>query len=468
MADSTTDSHFSDGLPFPGSIEPGSRAKTPPNSENEESEESKAVHTPYVFKPEASYLTNNYAPVKGKVKLMNKSIIDKCQAEQLAKATRRDMDNLVDDVFRGQTIDWVDIIVEMTVTVGMGGGDEEGEEKYYRPATQTWGNWPPTHLAHTEKELCTHLNTIADIVRKKLRLKSSQDDLVYSSQFATKGPTTEFTYDRKPDLVVVPRSMANLPELSFEDFRSAVSLKSNPRNTKRKELLQLAEYARICFALQRNRRFYIGIGFRHTTLTLYVFDRSGALASRMYDVHKNPVEFLRIAIGVLLLDPEQLGYDTTVVKEGDVSFVKVGSERYKISKYIFVDRSIRGRGTICFKAESQGKVCVVVKDSWVDRTRPTKEAAMLQFLRERNVPYVAIFIAHEVVKVTDRENGSEVEDNTNIFRKSSMDAGIREHHRIVMQPYGQPFKAFSSLTELLSATLNILDGMPFIPFVNIG
>lgn len=65
------------------------------------------------------------------------------------------------------------------------------------------------------------------------------------------------------------------------------------------ERMQLAEYARLTFHAQPERRYVLGIGFRHTKLTLFVLDRADILASRVYDVNEDPEQFLRIAIGIL-------------------------------------------------------------------------------------------------------------------------------------------------------------------------
>lgn len=115
----------------------------------------------------------------------------------------------------------------------------------------------------------------------------------------------------------------------------------------RHERMQRAEYARLTFNAQRNRRSVLAIGFRQTRDTLFVLDRAGILASRVYDVSEDPEQFLRIAIGILFMNPKALGYDTTFSAMGDKHFVNAGRVKFELTQKIYLDRTIRGRGTVC-------------------------------------------------------------------------------------------------------------------------
>lgn len=50
-----------------------------------------------------------------------------------------------------------------------------------------------------------------------------------------------------------------------------------------------------------------------------------------------------------------------------------------------------------------------------------------------------------------------VKDNMSIFRDNAFyDVKVLDHHRIVMQPYGEPITRFASLLELMHVMLDIL------------
>lgn len=332
----------------------------------------------------------------------------------------------------------------------------EGVLRKYSDASKKWIGWPPTHK-NTEKELSEYLNEFADDVRTLLDMKKSENDLVFSYQFRNIGPPTGYITQRKPDLFVIPRSEIESKDLRWTDFRGVVSLKIASQSQK-DERVQLSEYARLCFAEQYDRQYFIAFGLRHTKLTFYVFDRSGVLQSQEYDVHEKPLVFLRVAINILFLENAQLGYDPAFsVSVNGRKCLSMQNKCYIIMRKIFTDRSICGRGTVCLKVRRRkGEVKVrVIKDSWVDRSRPVKEFQMLLLLKKLKIKNVPELIAHEIVRIRD-ESGQMVKDSTERFRGSNPGVDIRDHHRLVMYPYGQSLKSFSSLPELLSAIRDVL------------
>ena len=180
----------------------------------------------------------------------------------------------------------------------------------------------------------------------------------------------------------------------------------------------------------------------------------------MYDIDEKPQMFLRVAIGILFMNHAQLGYDTSFVTEESVTTLRLDGNTYEYVKDIYTDRSIRGRGTACFKVKctqgtNVGKVCVV-KDAWVDRSRGVKEVEILNHIQGKglNIPE---FLFGNVVKITTT-SGEEVVDSTDMFRGPSPMVEIRDHYRIVMTPCGVPIWQFASLTELLSAMIDVING----------
>lgn len=161
--------------------------------------------------------------------------------------------------------------------------------------------------------------------------------------------------------------------------------------------------------------------------------------------------------GILFLDKVHLGYDPSFSTAKGRDCLTVQNQTYIIARVIFTDHSIRGRGTVCLKIKKRrgmdiGKV-FAVKDSWVDRSRVTKEHRMLAFLKEFKIKNVPELIAHEIVYISDG-SGQMVMDSTERFR--GRDMGVEIHHRFIMYPYGESLTSFSSLPVLLSAIRDIL------------
>lgn len=376
---------------------------------------------------------------------------------------------LVDAVVQNLPFDPVDIMARiMYRTNELEHHPKFGFFHHVEKDTGRWVGWPRTDKKGAEHQLCEYLNTIAEKIRFLKEMPESPDDLVFSSEFKGHGPpSTRFTYDRAPDLVVIPRSKVGA-NAEWSDIRGVVSLKVANRK-KVEELEQLAEYARVCFATQYDRRHVLGLGFLHKRLTLYLFDRSGVTYSREYNVDEYPEIFLRVAIGILFLDQRQLGYDESFVTEpdSDSRSLTAGGVQYKILDKIYLDRSLRGRGTVCLKAErmsggEEGRVCVV-KDAWVDRNRATNEIEMVKFLKEKSIANIPEFLFGAIVKKTD-QSGNEVDDSTEYFRGRPAVAEIRDHYRIVMTPYGEPLWKFTCLTELISATLDVVESKQFLSY----
>ena len=344
-----------------------------------------------------------------------------------------------------------------------------------------WIDWPPTNEKGTEKLLGNYLNDVADAVRRKLKFQESPEDLVYSSTFSESGIKTDETTERKPDLIVVPRCMQDSRDVEWKDIRSFVSLKIGTQ-TRNDELTQITEYARMCFSKQCDRRYVLGLGFLHNKLSAYVFDRSGVLASPYYNVEKYPEAFLHLAIGMLLLPKTQMGYDPSFFESENTRYIKAFEADYEIIDELYVDRSIRGRGTVCLKAERDGET-FVIKDSWVDRTRAIKEIDMLQELKGAGIINVPTLITGDIVQISEPSRSSSKvravmktrKDCTETIRKELIedikerkidqslikDVEIRDQYRVVMQPCGQRLDNFDSLTEILSATFDIFESEYF-------
>lgn len=261
--------------------------------------------------------------------------------------------------------------------------------------------------------------------------------------------------DRKPDLINAIAQNLGVPTwfvlLSIHEVKKEGASPSEA-------ILQLAQYARLIFRFQPNRRFVIASYIIGVKIYLVVFDRSGALTTQGFNVHRDPETFLRIVVGLLFLDRTHLGYDPTIVldAEGRRGHLFFKGMKYIIRDVVYVEGVIRGRGTVCYRVHPEGGDPFqddeyIVKDSWVNKARAESEANILRHLNQKGVTGVPYLVDDEAVSF-----GGET-DTTARFRFSLSNAGpeLRDHHRILMKPFGKRLENFRSLPEFMQVMRDV-------------
>ncbi|KAK4085529.1 uncharacterized protein Triagg1_519 [Trichoderma aggressivum f. europaeum] len=185
-------------------------------------------------------------------------------------------------------------------------------------------------------------------------------------------------------------------------------LKKTPKTDNRSgSWLHVARYAREVLAAQDSRRFVLGFTLCGSLMRLWSFDRLGGIASERFDVNQNPLEFISAVLGFLMMNPEQLGYDPTIVQSGTQRYIEIHrdgqTERLILDQLIFRQRCIVGRATTCWKAHRDGddgetRQIFVIKDSWQYPER-NEEGLMLHEATVKGVTNMAKYYHHEVVQV---------------------------------------------------------------------
>ncbi|KAF6747060.1 hypothetical protein DFP72DRAFT_781367, partial [Ephemerocybe angulata] len=132
------------------------------------------------------------------------------------------------------------------------------------------------------------------------------------------------------------------------------------------------------------RLFVRALLITEETVYLVHFDRSGVYLSRPINIHKDPYTFVRLVVGLSSCDEHVLGLDTSVswtvdrrtgrkvsgkvrAQDSDGSLIE-----YEICMAMppFVRATIRGRGTVCYRAiHPKERTEVIIKDSWRTDTR---------------------------------------------------------------------------------------------------
>lgn len=168
------------------------------------------------------------------------------------------------------------------------------------------------------------------------------------------------------------------------------------------------------FTAQPTRRFIHGFFLCGTTMELWALDRSGPYSSGDFDIHKEPVHFIRAIAGYAMMSDEELGLDTFVRRDGVDRLITItedvsGKERrFQLeSDLIAYQQAIVCRGTSCFRARisSSEDTRYVVKFSWTSNQR-RPEADLLRLARERGVEGVAKLFSHRcVTSIGDMREG---------------------------------------------------------------
>lgn len=225
---------------------------------------------------------------------------------------------------------------------------------------------------------------------------------------------------------------------------------------------QIAVFAKELFISQRNRRFVLGVALAEGKLSFLLADRAGIVVSEVYDTRHRIDIFLRVCMGLLFVDISRLGYDPAFTQEGHVTFVLIAGERYQIKRGIMKENDLEGSGLRIALLEKDGKE-YVMKDVWIHRARRTKEFDIFRLITDLNIEGTARIVSHEAVHVdgevdsTERARQAWLDEYCQAL--SSESRLVKDHHRIVMTPYGAPLQRFRSLEELVSALKDVVLSM---------
>lgn len=277
--------------------------------------------------------------------------------------------------------------------------------------------------------------------------------------------------NRKPDLVLIKK---NRIVNGWQSIMGIGEVKSNLADFNSKLPYQMADCLYNMFIHQPNRYYAISIAFIELQVALFIYDRSGIVFTELINFENNLELFLRLTLGVLFVDLETLGIDSTFsyALDSSKSFLSIRNyshgqdlrERFSIEKIIFQDSNIRGRGTTIYKVYGTlagEEKFYIVKDTFVDVGRIPYEHQILE--RLIGFPNVA-----QIVHIRNKETREIDFIGHEIFQRHSTDLirgyimhnrfESREHHRTVMSTYGVPIELFDSLEELLRAMCDVFVG----------
>jgi hypothetical protein len=181
-------------------------------------------------------------------------------------------------------------------------------------------------------------------------------------------------------------------------------LKSNPATDKASRTwLDLGRYVKEVFAVQDTRRFVLGFTLCGSFMRLWEFDRLGGIASAQFNINEDGLQFVRVILGFLWMNEEQLGFDPTILAANGKRYIEIKqnnqTERLIIDELIKRAPCIAGRATTCWKAHREGdEHALVIKDSWQFPERE-EEGELLLDATKSEVINVARHYYHETVRV---------------------------------------------------------------------
>lgn len=392
----------------------------------------------------------------------------------------------------------------------------KGERLYQNKA---WYGFPDRSGLGCEEKLGLYLERIGKVIDDRFLSKTQRKARKRWSAAFANNCVPDNSCNRKPDLVMVDSTFddryqsattKSVDEFGWWKIQGTIEVKKN-MDAYGNALDQLQEYSRLIFRHQPHRRYVISAVILGSNMQLMVFDRSGCLATSLFNIDDEPIKFLRVIIGLLLIDDGRLGLDNTIrFMTRSQGTILVGGESYDFDDVLYVESVIRGRGTACYKITKESETHLV-KDSWVDDSRDYKEGQILDFLGDnfahrqtmgqragaegdgdpdpsghegtaeeypadfdllRHIPCIVVdepvefegradstlALREAHLTVTEGEDGKDIRSWTNPKLKV---IEIRQHRRIMIKPVGRKLEDFSCLGELVKGLSHIAKGVVF-------
>ncbi|KAF8631511.1 hypothetical protein AX17_005078, partial [Amanita inopinata Kibby_2008] len=405
------------------------------------------------------------------------------------------IDNLVKD------------LAENLSNLPTGGNNPPAREDIFSPGI-------PAEKKNREHEWATFFNGVADKIEILTGIQSCRRWTAVNATATVPEPDSKVS--RKPDLGLIPLSMPVWTDKKFTGtskgvrwfmLDSCAEEKKNPDARKHAGtngldnvsgtptpwsiltilhgIQQIMDRAYSMFSSQPNRRYILNLSMAGTFIRVTQYNRAGAVHGEYFDaqVEENRASLLRIIIGFMFCAPEDIGYDPTIRVKSDEKgvptyYVTADKKQYRIIEPLHISDSIRGRGTIVWKATSvlddsdinDESKWVTIKDVWADTSRHHYEDFYLKKARDAGIEDVIPELVHAesvlfegIEDTTDRLSFSNHPETTpaegNPSRKR-MTKGkkqeIRVHRRYVFKGCGIPISQFKSKKELLKAFIDLI------------
>ncbi|KAL1729896.1 hypothetical protein EV714DRAFT_284581 [Schizophyllum commune] len=368
--------------------------------------------------------------------------MDGLLAHELSDTIATDVEGLTERLFRDDDF----IVTLKTVFSEM----QTGSTPMYSDGRWNFGNLRQTGV---ERQFATFLDRLGERAREIYAAHDHEVEEIrrWSADFCDQ-PLSDGLVPRKPDLSLVPEGATADWKSHYVDGQ----LKSSTKYMKDASA-QLHDGALNTFAAQDERLFHIGIAFIGPLCFINCCDRSGCLQLKPIDIHAKPLEFLRIFLGLTILDKSKIGFDHTIIHRDNKRYIVVNGEEYEILENLANAAGLLGLGSAVWSCKTKSSEHFVMKSSWSDRSRAHTEDFYLKRANEAGVQGVPTFVAFSRVHhqgkplstVTIREGLKYRENCTAVF-------DVRDLTRLVIKERGVPIHRFASKTEFLSAIRDVV------------
>lgn len=103
-----------------------------------------------------------------------------------------------------------------------------------------------------------------------------------------------------------------------------------------------------------------------------------------FNIHSEPLSFVRFLLGTIFAEPDVIGYDPTIWISPNGSMSVTVKNMYTIMETLYFTGMLRGRATICWHGERNGRE-YAIKDSWPDSSRTISETWFLEVAAENGI-----------------------------------------------------------------------------------
>ncbi|KAJ7509679.1 hypothetical protein B0H11DRAFT_1702666 [Mycena galericulata] len=343
----------------------------------------------------------------------------------------------------------------------------------YDEETGSWANIPRD--PQRERDLYTPINNLLrDIVKEFGNdvqpeqdrkpgqiLKKREVKLTWNKPFAHNiedAVDDQTTLKSCPDICIMgvgpaaTREAEILKSPSYTQVETPVEIKKKDGLT---ELVkdQVSVYAREVFIKQPNRLFVYAPVMTGETIRVIQFDRSGAQYSEPIDYHDDPIFFIKLVVLFSSLDEKLVGYDTSIYWENGKRMLAMDGEPTADAEPLFARRTIRSRGTVCWRVKCEGRE-FLIKDYWGVDTRTRESEFLKEVAGTKGVGQMHAFTndRESTCHLRGFEPGSRMMSTTETFVPN------RSLSRLALEMYMDTLNTATSAHQLLSAVRDIVSG----------
>ncbi|KAF7322016.1 hypothetical protein MKEN_00724300 [Mycena kentingensis (nom. inval.)] len=288
------------------------------------------------------------------------------------------------------------------------------------------------------------------------------------------------TLKTKPDICIAASGGCITPNATLEkpDYRVVGDLWDAKIKSKLSsaEKAQFAVYAREVFIQQPNREFVRVNMLTPKVVRAIQFDRSGCYYSQPFDYHENATLFVKLVLLGASFNEEYMGFDTSVFWEDGrrklrvvpVEIYNKATETWEpnVNRQVFLfelesnpafaRRTIRSRGTVCWRATYNG-VRYIVKDYWRAEDRAKESAVLKDLVHIKGIAKMFLFEDDRTsIKALRGIAGVMTPDTPS---NSSRVISDRFFMRVITREYGGTLETATCGHQFLCALLHIIEGL---------